>query len=101
MAEDVDRPSIRPQDAILHDDQLKPATWLVEIVVLHNVNSKRLIARAARSGPGDGNKTVLASALVASAVAAGQRILVPAHSYEIIDHAVSQLREDQHGEEVA
>jgi superfamily II DNA or RNA helicase len=47
------------------------------------------------------DKTIIASALVASAVAAGQRILVLAHRREIIDQTISKLHDNRQGDEVA
>jgi superfamily II DNA or RNA helicase len=56
--------------------------------------------RAVVTAPTGSGKTIVASALVASAVATGQRVLVLAHRRETIDQTVSKLRDDQQGEEV-
>jgi superfamily II DNA or RNA helicase len=53
------------------------------------------------TAPTGRDKTIIASALVASAVAAGQRIVVLAHRREIIDQTISKLRDNRQGDEVA
>jgi superfamily II DNA or RNA helicase len=53
------------------------------------------------TAPTGSDKTIIASALVASVVAAGQPILVLPHRREMIDQTISKLRDNRRGEEVA
>jgi superfamily II DNA or RNA helicase len=74
------------------------------VSVLHDYHSEiidgfdRRVVRGVRSlgvaAPTGSGKAIIASALGASAVAAGQRILMLAHRRELIDQTINKLRAD-------